>query len=160
MSRQFTVQAGYSTHYANTVTVEADNLEEALEKAIEAANDDPDGWRSTDHVSDTFVDAVCEGADADPWDRDGALPVPDRFSERGEPPVVTLTGPVPPGSVGISGGKVRLRIENGIGTVVSELCDPPPPPGDKPLVTVRRRSDGAPEVAVTGGRARVRILDR
>ena len=70
MSRKFTVQAGYSTHYANTVTVEADTLEEALEKAIEAANDDPDGWRSTDHVSDTYVDAVCEGADRDPWDRD------------------------------------------------------------------------------------------
>ena len=37
MSRQFTVQCGYSTHYANTVTVEADTLEEALEKAVAAA---------------------------------------------------------------------------------------------------------------------------
>ena len=27
MSRQFTVQAGYSAHYANTVTVEAETLE-------------------------------------------------------------------------------------------------------------------------------------
>ena len=94
MSRHFTVQAGYSTHYANTVTVEADTLEEALEKALEAANEDPDGWRSTDHVTDSFVDAVCQGADRDPWG-EGALPVPDRFTERGEPPVVTLTGPVP-----------------------------------------------------------------
>ena len=144
MSRQFTVQAGYSTHYANTVTVEADTLEEALEKAIEAANDDPDGWRSTDHVTDTYVDAVCEGADGDPWDRGSAMPVPDRFTERGEAPLVTLTGPAPPGSVGISGGKVRLRIDNGIGTVVSELCDPPPPPGNKAAgdrpMPVRRRA--------------------
>ena len=159
MSRQFTVQCGYPAYFANTVTVEAETLEEALEKAIETANND-EGWRPLDHCGNTHVDAVCEGADRDPWDRDAALPVPDRFTERGEPPLVTLTGPAPPGSVGISGGKVRLRIENGIGTVVSELCDPPPPPGNRPLVTVRRRSDGAPEVAVTGGRARVRILDR
>ena len=94
MSRHFTVQCSYSSHHANTVTVEADTLEEALEKAIEAANQNPDGWRSTDHVSDTVIDAVCEGADRDPWG-EGALPVPDRFTERGEPPVVTLTGPVP-----------------------------------------------------------------
>ena len=159
MSPQWTVQCAYLAHYANTVLVEADTFEEALEKAIEAANDDSAGWRSTDHVSDTFVDAVCEGADGDPWDRGSAMPVPDRFTERGEPPLVTLTGPAPPGSVEVSGGKVRLQIENEIGTVVSELCDPPPP-GNKPLVTVRRRPDGAPEVEVTGGRARVRILDR
>ena len=95
MSRHFTVQAGYSTHYANTVTVEADTLEEALEKAIEAANQNPDGWRSTDHVTDSFIDAVCQGADCDPWG-EGALPVPDRFTERGEPPVVTLTDPAGP----------------------------------------------------------------
>ena len=37
---------------------------------------------------------------------------------------MTLTGPAPPGSVEVSGGKVRLRIENQIGTVISELCDP------------------------------------
>ena len=97
MSRHFTVQCSYSSHHANTVTVEADTLEEALEKALEAANEDPDGWRSTDHVSDTVIDAVCEGADCDPWG-EGALPVPDRFTERGEPPVVTLTDPGRPGA--------------------------------------------------------------
>ena len=32
-------------------------------------------------------------------------------------------------------------------------------PGNKPLVTVTRRADGAPDVAVSGGRARVLILD-
>ena len=31
----------YAAWYANTVTVEADTLDEALEKAIEAANEDP-----------------------------------------------------------------------------------------------------------------------
>ena len=31
----------YAAWYANTVTVEADTLDEAPEKAIEAANEDP-----------------------------------------------------------------------------------------------------------------------
>ena len=111
MSRHFTVQCSYSSHHANTVTVEADTLEEALEKAIEAANEDPDGWRSTDHVSDTVIDAVCEGADCDPWG-EGALPVPDRFTERGEPPVVTLTDPGRPGGgVEVSGGRVLAPLQ-------------------------------------------------
>ena len=159
MSRHFTVQAGYSTHYANTATVEADTLEEALEKAIEAANQNPDGWRSTDHVTDSFVDAVCQGADRDPWG-EGALPVPDRFTERGEPPVVTLTGPGRPGGgVEVSGGRVLVRIATEAGTVTSEVIDPPHPPGNKPLVTVSVGPDGKPLVKVEGGKARIRILD-
>ena len=156
MSRHFTVQVGYSTHYANTVTVEADTLEEALEKALEAANQNPDGWRSTDHVTDSFVDAVCQGADRDPWG-EGALPVPDRFTERGEPPVVTLTGPVPPGAVEVSGGRVLLRFRADAGTVTSELCDPPHPPGNKPLVTVSVGPDGKPLVKVEAGKAGIRF---
>ena len=158
MSRYFTVQCSYMAHHANTVTIAADSLEGALDKAIEAANEDSAGWRSTDHCTDTVIDAVCEGADGDPWG-EGALPVPDRFSEHGEPPVVTLTSPLPPGAIQVSGGRVLLRIENDSGTVTSELRDPPHPPGNKPLVTVRRRTDGAPLVEVSGGQARVRILD-
>ena len=159
MSRQFTVQCSYVAHHANTVTVEADTLEEALEKAIEAANQNPDGWRSTDHVTDSFVDAVCQGADRDPWG-EGALPVPDRFTERGEPPVVTLTDPGRPGGgVEVSGGRVFLRFRSDAGTVTSELCDPPHPPGNKPLVTVSVGPDGKPLVKVEGGMAGIRILD-
>ena len=158
MTRKFTIQCAYNTHYANTVTVEADSLDEALEKAIETANEDPAGWRCTDHCSETFVDAVCEGADCDPWG-EGALPVPDRFSERGEPPVVTLAGPFPPGAIEVSGGRVLIRIATGAGTVVSELRDPPHPPANKPLVTVSLDAAGKPSVRVEGGRARVRIVD-
>ena len=158
MTRKFTIQCAYRAHHANTVTVEAGSLDEALEKAIEAANEDPAGWRGTDHSSDTFIDAVCKGADCDSWS-EGALPVPARFSEHGEPPVVTLSGPVPPGSVEISGGRVMIRIATGAGTVVSELRDPPLPPGNKPLVTVSLDADGKPSVRVEGGRARVRIVD-
>ena len=107
----------------------------------------------------THVDAVSEGADADPWG-DGALPVPDRFTERGEPPVVTLTGPVPPGAVEVSGGRALVRIATEAGTVTSEVCDPPHPSGNKPLVTVSVGPDGKPRVEVTGGKARIRIVDR
>lgn len=132
-------------------------LEEALEKAVAAANEDAEGWRSTDHCSHTFVDAVREGV-GDPWG-DGSLPVPGRFSERGESPVVTLTGPVPPGAVEVSGGRALVRIARAAGTVTSELRDPPHPPANKPLVTVSVGPDGKPRVEVEGGSARVRILD-
>ena len=92
MKKPYTVQCGYTAHFANTLTVEAETLEEALEKAIETANAD-DPWRSTGRLSRTFVDAVCEGEGADPRDTDAAWPVPERFTERGEPPVLTLTDP-------------------------------------------------------------------
>ena len=87
MTRAWTVQAGYAAWYANIVTVEADTLDEALEKAIEAANEDSAGWKVLDHCGETFVQAVSEGAGVDAWG-EGSLPVPDRFSEHGEPPVV------------------------------------------------------------------------
>ena len=76
---------------------------------------------------------------------------PDGITEHGEPPVVTLTGPVRPAAVEVSGGRVTVRIVHERGTVTSEICDPPHPAANKPLVTVRRRPDGAPEVEVTGG---------
>ena len=115
----YTVCCGYAFHYHNTVTAEADTLDEALEKAIEQAGDDPH-WKSVDQASQTFVEALAEGMDADPWG-DTAIPVPDRFagepanaagsSERanGEPPVVTLTGLRPPGGIEVAGGTVRIR---------------------------------------------------
>ena len=153
----YTVCCGYASHYHNAVTVEADTLDEALEKAIEQAGDDPH-WKSADYCGSTFVDAIAEGEDADPCG-DTAIPVPDRFSEKGEPPVVTLTGLRPPGGIEVSGGTVRIRFIEHAGTVTTEVTDPPAPPGNKPLITVRRRADGAPDVAVSDGRARVLILD-
>ena len=56
----FTVCCGYASHYHNTVTVEADTLDEALEKAIEQAGDDHH-WKSVDQASQTFVEALAEG---------------------------------------------------------------------------------------------------
>ena len=55
MTKPWTVQCSYMSHVANTVNVEAETFEQALEKAVETANEDPAGWRPTDHVTDTFV---------------------------------------------------------------------------------------------------------
>ena len=123
MSRQFTVQCCYNAACSNTVTVEAGTLEEALGKAVVAVNEDAEGWRSTDHCSDTYVDAVREGV-GDPWG-EGSFRVPDRLSEQGEPPVVTLTGPVPSGAVEVTGGRALVRIVQDRATFVSEVRDPP-----------------------------------
>ena len=152
----YTVQCGYAGFFANTVSVQADTPEEALEKAIEAANDDPN-WKSLDHCGPTHVDAYCMGRDEDPWDDDKSLPVPARFTERGEPPVVTLTGPRPPGGLEVTGGTVRIRFVDDAATVTTEVSDPPPPPGSKPVVIVRPRPDGAPDIEVRGGKAIVRV---
>ena len=144
--------------YAKRVSVEAETLEEALEKAIEVANQDPN-WKSVDHCGGSFVDACCIGRDADPWDRESTLPVPARFTEKGEPPVVTLTGPRPPGGVEVTGGTVRVRFvdQSGAGAVTTEVSDPPPPAANKPVVTVRRDANGEPAVEVRGGKAVVRL---
>ena len=52
---------------------------------------------------------------------------------------------------------MRVRFVEDAGTVTTEISDPPPPPGNKPLVTVRRRADGAPDTEVRGGKAIVRL---
>ena len=76
----YTVCCGYASHYHNTVTVEADTLDAALEKAIEQAGDDPH-WKSVDQASQTFVEALAEGMDPTP----GATPrSPFRTVSRGE----------------------------------------------------------------------------
>ena len=156
MTKQFTVQCGFAAYHANTVSVEAETLEEALEKAIEAANDDSN-WKSLDHCGPTHVHACCMGRDENPWDENKSLPVPARFTEKGEPPVVTLTGPRPPGGVEVTGGTVRIRFVDPAATVTTEVSDPPPPPGNKPVVTVRPRPDGAPDIEIAGGKALVRL---
>ena len=153
----YTVCCGYASHYHNTVTVEAGTLGEALEKAIEQAGEDP-RWKSVDQASQTFVDALAEGMVTEPWGNT-AIPILDRFTEKGEPPVVTPAGLRPPGGIEVTGGTVRIRFVEHAGTVTTEAADPPAPPGNKPLVTVTRRADGAPDVTVSEGRARVLILD-
>ena len=152
----YSVQCQYAAYHYALVSVEADTIEDACQAAIDQA-DSGERWRSSDHVGDAYIAAICEGADLDPWNGPVSdLPIPDKFAERGELPVVTLTGPRPPGGVQVSGGIVRVRFVDDAATVTTEVCDPPPP-GNKPLVTVKRRADGAPEILVQGGKVRLRV---
>ena len=115
---------GYTRHYGATVTIEADSLEEAIPAAIRYA-DDNERWKDTGHASDAYAVAACEGADEHPWDGPvSAFPIPDRFTERGAPPVVTLTALGPPGSIEVAGGTVRLRFVDDAGTVTTEVTGP------------------------------------
>ena len=81
------------------------------------------------------------------------------ISVRDRKVTVTLATLGPPGTIEVSGGTVRLCFVERAGTVTAEVTDPPPPPANKPVVTVRRRADGAPDVTVQHGKALVRILD-
>ena len=160
MKKPWTIALAYTRYWGATVNVEADTLEEAIPAAIRHA-DDNERWKDTDHASDPFCIAACESADEHPWDGPlSALPIPDRFAERGAPPMVTLTGPGRPGSIEVSGGTVRLRFIDDAGTITTEVSDPPPPPGNKPVVTVSLDARGKPHVQVRHGKALVRILDR
>ena len=153
----YTVQAGYATFLSATVSVEAETLEEACAAAIGEA-DEGEYWKTIDHVGDPFVWAICEGADRDPWNGPvSALSIPDKFLEHGPPPVVTLTGARPPGGIEVSGGTVRIRFVDDAGTVNTEISDPPPP-GNKPLVTIERGPNGSPQVTIAGGKAMVRLV--
>ena len=159
MNRSWTLALGFVRYWGATVTVEAETLEEAIPAAIRLA-DDNERWNDTGHASDAYALAACTGAGADPWDGPvSALPIPDRFTARGAPPVVTLTGPGRPGAIEVSGGTVRLRFADDAGTVTTEITDPPPPAGSTPLVTVSLDARGKPHATVRHGRARVRILE-
>lgn len=110
----FTVQCAYAAYHSNTVTVEAETLAEALDKAIEEANQSS-AWSPSDNSGETFVEAVAEGEDVNLWtdERVRPLPVPSRFAEdRGGPHIV----------ITVKGGAIHhVDIENG--TALVEVHD-------------------------------------
>ena len=159
MTRPFTVLCAYTSFFIQLVHVEAENLEDGLEKALKAA-DEGDSWRPTDHCGPLYVHSACEGTVDDPSHPSVSLPVPDRYTEAGEPPLLTFhNAGTAEERIEIAGGRAFLRFRTAYGDVAAELRDPPPPPSNHPLVTVRRRADGAPDVEVRDGEARVHILD-
>ncbi len=149
----FTVALSYADYLTATVTVEAETPERAFEAAIARA-DATEAWKKSDHSGDPFVAAYAEGEDADPWG-DEALPVPGRFTEAGEPPLVVVTGPAPAGGIRVAEGRARIRYVREAGTFTADLYDRPTPHQGQPLVSVVRRADGAPHVTVVGGKVRV-----
>ena len=159
MKTPWTLELGYVRYWGATVTIEAETLEAAIPAGIRFA-DDNERWKDTGHAGDPFCGAACRGAGADPWNGPvSALPIPDRFTERGAPPVVTLAGLGRPGSIKVAGDTVRLRFVDDAGTVTAEVSDPPPPPANKPVVTVSLDARGRPHATVRHGKAVVRILD-
>jgi len=111
--KRWTVQCSFATYDAKIVVVDAETLDEALEKAVAKANES-DGWFALDVSGNTFVDAAAEGDDVDPWKEfESSLPIPARFTERGEPPrvIVTVSGGVVQ-NVEIEGGTVRVEVRD------------------------------------------------
>lgn len=86
----WTVECGCAVYDYARVTVEADTLDKALAKAVEAAGDSSE-WTSRDQCGPIHVDAAAQGADVEPWrDFRSVLPIPARFTEQGEPPLVVV----------------------------------------------------------------------
>ena len=149
----FTVVCSYADYLTATVTVEAETPERAFEAAIDKA-DATEAWDKSDHSGDPFIAAYAEGEDADPWGAE-ALPVPGRFTEAGEPPLVVVTGPAPTGGIRVAEGQARIRYVRETGTFTADLHDRLSSHHGQPLVSVVRRADGAPHVTVVGGKVRV-----
>ena len=111
--KRWTVQCSFAAYDAKIVVVEAETLDEALEKVIAKANES-DGWFALDVSGNTFVDAAAEGDDVDPWKEfESSLPIPARFTERGEPPrvIVIVSGGVVQNVI-IDGGKVHVEVHD------------------------------------------------
>ena len=158
MPRRWTVQCACNAHWVNTVTVEAEDLDEALARAVETVNRDADGWKSTDHISDTYVDAVAEGTDCNPWGKT-SLPVPAEYTERGPLPLITFgRAGTPRETMEVTRGRVLFRFRTPHGDITASRPAPASAHDGRPTVIVRRRPDGAPDVEVAEGDARIRIL--
>ena len=90
--KTYTVQCEYPALYRNEVTVEAEDPVAACRAAIDVASQS-DAWKAHDCEQPTYVVAMAEGADVDPWGLtpEGAgasvLPVPGLFTA-----VATLAG--------------------------------------------------------------------
>ncbi len=83
MPRPFTVQCSYPAFHTCIVQVEADDIDEALETAVAAAEQD-DSWTDTGHCGDIYVHAAAEGIVQDPGDPRITLSIPERFTEYGQ----------------------------------------------------------------------------
>lgn len=83
---KFTVQCETLAPYRNTVVVEAADLVTACRKGIDEAGQD-DGWKSVTCDQSTYIVAIAQGDDIDPWTLDAVgaeasvIPVPPVFTD-------------------------------------------------------------------------------
>ncbi len=146
----------YDLCFGATVCVEAPDVDDACNRAIEEAGE-LEAWKSRDHASDPYIREILQvDGPAPPYSACTPLPIPDAYTRDGPPPTVTVSADSPPGSIEISGGTVRLRLVHASFAVTRELTDPPAP-HNKPVVTVTRRPDGKPDITVSNGDALVRV---
>lgn len=75
MRRTYLVAVAYHVSRVCEVKVRAANAHRACQRAIQMADEDGDGWRSTDAVSDSFVESI-EVADETPS-------IPNQFTKLG-----------------------------------------------------------------------------
>lgn len=84
--KTFTVHCEYPVIHRAEVTVEAVDLVSACRAAIDVANQS-DAWKGLDWEQPTYVVALTEGEDVDPWRQTSegadasALPVPGLFTD-------------------------------------------------------------------------------
>ena len=82
----FTVQCEYPALYRTTVTVEAQDTAAACRAAIDTAGQ-TDAWKGIDHEQPTYIVALAEGDDVDPWTLDptgadaSTIPIPPVFTD-------------------------------------------------------------------------------
>ena len=86
MPRSYSVQCCFAIYMSHTVTVQAEDLEAALQTATGQA-DSSDDWRGLDDSGPIFIVAACEGVTRDPGADPGRLAIPERFTEHGRPAI-------------------------------------------------------------------------
>ena len=155
----YTVECEHATYLYATVSVDADTLENACQAAIDMA-DAGELWKSLDYIGDAHVTAICESASGAPWICDNSpLPVPDRYSKEPPPPLITIDPTNDQPSIEVTRGTVRLRFVTPSSTLTTDVSASPPPRPTKPVIVIKPRPDGAPDVTVAAGEAIVRIED-
>ena len=86
MPRTLSVQCCFAAYMSNTVQIEVpdgEDMETALNNAIEAANFS-DTWQRLDYEGPIFVVAACNGHSTDPGASPDRIEVPHILTERGQ----------------------------------------------------------------------------
>ena len=155
----YTVQCQYATYVCAIVSVDAHTLENACQAAIDMADAD-DLWKSSDYVGDSHVTSICERSNGSPWACDSSpIPVPEKYAKDPPPPLITIDPTNDQPSIEVTRGTVRLRFVTPSSTLTTDVSASPPPRPAKPVIIIKPRPDGAPDVTVAAGEAIVRIED-